>query len=46
MPLGVSVGDYSGGSHSGSKKKMKDIADSNITIKEFKHVERSQSNMD
>jgi hypothetical protein len=39
LPLGVSVnsnGDYSdAGSKSGSKKQMKNIEDSNVTIKEF-----------
>ena len=48
LPLGVSVnsnGDYSGGSQSGSKKKMKDIGQSNVTIKEFQNIERTRSEM-
>lgn len=48
IPLGVSVnsgGDYSGGSQSGSKKKIKDIDQQKVTIKEFQQIERTRSEM-
>jgi hypothetical protein len=41
-----SNGDYSGGSQSGSKKKMKDIDQSDVAIKGFEKVERTRSEMD
>lgn len=46
LPLGGSVGsgDYSGGSNSGSKKG-KDIDANNITINDFKPIERRKSDM-
>lgn len=46
LPLGGSVGsgDYSGGSHSGSKKG-RDIDANNIAINDFKPIERRKSDM-